>query len=301
MVVYGYISSKVLILRCVTIHRSIVSGVIVKILIVLTVALFLLNIVQAGEDFECIQTNCSYFDVNETGKRLWSCDYINCSSKPYWTEEIIYYNITNCTPDVFYEHLDEHLENFTGAVERSFNLSEQLVDCKMSRDSFRMQSDECGVNLQERDNYISSTCMDRDIVNARYQQYESNVTVCYNQVSQEVFRGYLKIGGGFIACYAMIWWFKLRRPSVEKTEVMPATGETPYDSRLIDIDTKLAQADARQDAKRKADTDRILAEINKIKWSQPKRELKPASRLKPAVKTEAEERLKSLEEIEDEY
>ena len=43
-----------------------------------------------------------------------------------------------------------------------------------------------------------------------------------------------------IVVYSVVWFFKLRKSEVKRSDVQPSGGDTAYDSKAIDRDEKLS-------------------------------------------------------------
>lgn len=243
-----------------------------KMLILLGLLISIMSVSANDSYFGCLTENCTYYDDPETGERIWTCDYLNCSQKPHWVQEEVNVTVMNCSSEDFIDYL----ENYTKVLESSLNLSEQLLDVKMTRDGYKMQWDDCEKDItringtiQEKQNYINNKCMDKDLCDSQITLWKNNATKCgedcEEKLATENFYGLLKLAGGIGLAIFFIWFFKLRRPTLEKTDVMPTSGETSFDPKAVAIDTKIANIQAEQKERDK----KLMEEIAKIREFKP--------------------------------
>lgn len=241
---------------------------------------------------DCKISNCTETKL-DTGEWIYNCTYIECTKYPHRIGEEINVTVMNCTADDFIDYL----ENYTSVLESSLNLSEQLLDTRMTRDGYKMNWDSCEDDLKningtikEKQDYIDDECMDKDVCNSQIILWKNNATKCVKDCEEKLgeesfWKIPLFLAGGAIFSF-FIWLFKLKRPTLEKTEVMPTMGETSYDPRAVQIDTKIANVNAKREEGEK----KILEAIAKIRESK--------TGTKPEVKEESKDEIKEPGTVE---
>ena len=229
--------------------------------IVIVVILACMAIAKA-QDFGCQLENSTVVDINETGERLYTMHYVNCTQRPRFIEETVYYNVTNCTATDFIKYLD----NYTNTVEAAINCTGKLIDVTTSRDMYKTQLDASDVKVKEKETYITDSCVDKDVATVQYNAVVHNATTCQEGLSKETFMGYVKFGVGLLVGGGGIWYFSVRRPTASKSDVTPATGEIGYDSHAIDMDTKIAQLNSNY----RSELEKMRSEINRLQRAPKK-------------------------------
>jgi hypothetical protein len=128
---------------------------------------------------------------------------------------------------------NQRVDNLTSTI----NCLIPFEDCKREKSRISSEFGECVDNLAV--NYVPRNDSEAAINFLRY-----NMTSCeFSRSKANSEQAYYFIGG-FAACYAVIWYFMLRKPTYSQNKVTPVSGETTYDIRKLE--SKNAMLDMKQ-------------------------------------------------------
>lgn len=204
----------------------------------------LLNTITSvsASQFGCQSEECIY----NSSIANWTCHYSGCPNMLNSTIvhiQNVTYNITvnTTTANFSYEIKNCTLDEITQAFAIHLNSSSMYQNCLESKDSCIKTLDEC--------NTEKSDCVPSSVVNSSYISIGSLYNNYISKMEYEDMEamGWYRTGATAFIVFATIWFFKLRKPMVEKTSVQRPEGSTPYDEKGLEADKKIARLESKID------------------------------------------------------